>query len=127
MTLSAMMTATATTTRHPARSSGKIGNPVTHLESVSIVPIMLSSATGQHNIRQMIGLDGTGIQVFETYTESHTHTDDSVSVTQVPDIRAGDKLVTGGVTYHVYWCEQQPATSGFGATLLIYIAEDKRA
>jgi hypothetical protein len=75
----------------------------------------------------MIGLEGTAIQIFETYTESHAHTDGGVSVTQVPDIRAGDLITIVGVTYAVRLCEQQPPTTSYGATLLIYITEDKRA
>lgn len=122
-----MMTATATTTRSPAMSSGKIGSPVANLESVKITPVMLSPTIGQHAIRQAIGLDGTAIQIFEIYTESHAHTDSSQSVTQIPDIIAGDRVVVGGITYNVRWAEQQPATGAFGATLLIYVTEDKRA
>jgi len=127
MSLSRMMTATATTTRLPAMVNDKIGDPVAHLASVKITPVMLASTTGQHQIRQAIGLEGTAIQVFECYTESHLHTDGGVPVTQVPDIEAGDRLVVGSVTYEVLWAEQQPATSGFGATLMLYITEDKRA
>lgn len=127
MSLSRMMTTTASTQRTPAMSGGKKGDPVTHLQSVKITPVMLSSATGQHAIRQAIGLEGTAIQVFETYTQSHAHTDGGSPVTQIPDIVNGDRLVVGSVTYTVRWCEQQPATSGFGATLMVYITEDKRA
>lgn len=126
MTLSNMMTATATTQRTPAISSGKIGDPVTNLQNVKITPVMLSDTRGQHEIRQAIGMEGTAVQVFECYTEPHAHTDSSVSVNQMPDIRAGDRLVTGGVTYVVRWAEQQPATLSFAATLLIYLSEDKR-
>lgn len=126
MTLSTFMTATATTTRPPAISGGKIGDPVTHLENVLVTPVMLSSATGQHNIRQAIGLEGSAVQVFECYTESHEHDDNSVTVTQMPDIKAGDRLAVGGVTYNVRWAEIQPATTSFAATLLLYLTEDKR-
>jgi hypothetical protein len=104
----------------------KIGNPVTNLTNLKITPVMLSSASGQHQIRQAIGIEGTAVQVFEAYTEAHAHTDSSVSVNQMPDVEAGDKLVVGSVTYSIKWCEQQPATTGFGATMLIYITEDKR-
>lgn len=128
MPLRHMMTTTASTTRNPAISGGKIGAPVTNLTNLKITPVMLPSATGQHAIRQLVGLDGTAVQVFEAYTESHTHTDSSVSVTQLPDIEAGDRLVVGSITYTVKWAEQQPATlAGFGVTLLLYLVEDKRA
>lgn len=126
MTLSQFMTATATTERHPAMSGGKRSAPTTHLEDVSITPVMLPNAQGQHQIRAAIGLEGTAVQVFEIYTESHEHTDDSSTVDQMPDIEAGDRLVTSGITYVVRWAEQQPATTSFGATLLLYVTEDKR-
>ena len=127
MSLLSFMTASADTTRPPAMSSDKIGNPVTNLESVKITPVMLADASRNQSIRQAIGLDGTAVQVFECYTESHTHTDSTASVTQMPDIIAGDRVVVGGVTYNVRWAEQQPATGSFGATLLVYMTEDKRA
>jgi hypothetical protein len=125
MPLADMMTQSASTTRLPTKASGKIGAPVTNLTSLMIAPLMLPSATGQHMIRQLTGFDGSHVQFWETYTESHTHTDSSVSVTQMPDIVQGDFLVVSGVTYTVEWVEQQPATSSFGATLLIYVYEDK--
>jgi hypothetical protein len=122
-----VMTDTATTTRPPGISSGKIGDPVAHLSGVKITPVMLSSATGMHGIRQAIGLDGSAIQVYEAYTTVHTHVDGGVSVYQVPDIVRGDRLTVGGVTYNVRWSETQPATFGLDATLLLYLTEDKRS
>lgn len=127
MPLKDFMTTTATTKRLPAISGGKRGDPVTHLEDVSITPVMLASATGTHAIRQAIGIEGTAIQVFEIYTESHEHTDDSSTVTQLPDIVVGDRVITGGVTYNVRWAEPQAATSSFGQTLIIYLTKDKTA
>lgn len=120
------MTETATTTRRPAVSDSD-GARVTNLQAVKICAPMLANAVSAHQVRQMIGLEGTAIQIFETYTESHAHTDGGVSVTQVPDIRAGDLITIVGVTYAVRLCEQQPPTTSYGATLLIYITEDKRA
>lgn len=127
MSLLSMMTTTASTKRQAAMASGKRGEPTTNLTGLLITPIMLSAMTGQHAVRQAIGLEGTAEQLFECYTESHTHTDSSVSVTQMPDIEAGDRLVVGSVTYNVKWAEIQPATFSFGATLLLYVTEDKRA
>lgn len=127
MPLRHMMTQTASTTRNPAKAGGKVGAPVTNLTNLKITPIMLPDTRGQHAIRQAIGLEGTAVQFFEAYTESHTHTDSGVPVTQLPDIVTGDRLVIGSITYEVLWCEQQPATFSFPATLLIYIIEDKRA
>jgi len=122
-----VMTDTAITKRTPAISSGKVADPVTHLEGVKITPVMLASARGLHSVRQAIGLEGSAVQVYEAYTESHEHTDDDTTVTQLPDIRNGDRLVTGGVTYNVRWAEQQAATLSYGATLLLYLTEDKRS
>jgi hypothetical protein len=125
MPLVNFMTQTASTKRHPAMASGKIDAAVTNLTNLKICPLMLPSATGQHAIRELTGFNGANVQFWETYTESHDHTDSSVSVTQLPDIVQGDLLVVGSTTYVVEWIEQQPATSSFGATLLIYVYEDK--
>ena len=127
MTLSQMMTATASTTRHPAMADDQIGDPVTHLESVKITPPMLPSTNTQQSVRQAIGLEGTLVQVFECYTESHAHIDSSASVDQMPDIIANDMLITGGITYSVRWVDQQPPTASFGATLIMFLTKDKRA
>ena len=121
------MTATATTTRPPAMASDKIGNPVTNLESVKITPPQLPDFNREQSYRKAAGLEGTMLQIFETFTLSHAHTDSSAPVTQMPDIIAGDRVVVGGVTYNVRWAEQQPATGSFGATLTIIMTEDKRA
>lgn len=127
MPLLDMMTQTASTTRLPAKSGGKVGDPVTNLTNLKITPIMLDSARGTHQIRQAIGLEGSAVQVFEAYTQSHAHTDSGVSVNQMPDIETGDKLVVDGVTYHIQWAEKQPAGFVMPATMLLYIIEDKRA
>lgn len=126
MPLRNFMTTTASTTRHPAMSGGKIGNPVTNLTNLKITPLMLMDTRSALSLQQAIGLEGTLGQIWETYTESHAHTDSSVAVTQLPDIVAGDKLVVDSVTYHVQWANRQPATTGFGATLILYVYEDKR-
>jgi hypothetical protein len=125
MPLRDMMTTTASTTRAPAMASGKIGTPVSNLTNLLITPVMLSAMTGNHGIRQAIGLEGSAIQIFEAYTESHAHTDGGVSVTQMPDIESMDILVVGSVSYLVRFAEIQPATNNFGATLLLYLTEDK--
>lgn len=126
MPLRHMMTATATTAR-ATMSSGKKGNTTTHLENVKITPPILPSATGQRAIREMLGLEGAVGQLWETYSESHEHTDNSVTVTQVPDIIAEDRLTVNGTTYYVHWAESNSATFSFGETLVIYMTEDKRA
>lgn len=126
MTLSAMMTTTASTQRTPAIASGKIGDPVTNLQNVKITPVMFPDSRGQQEVRQAMGMEGTAIQVFECYTEPHTHIDSGVSVTQLPDIRSGDRLIIGSITYVVRLAESQPATTSFSATLILYITEDRR-
>lgn len=127
MPLRDFMTTTASTTRHPAISGGKRSTPVTNLTNLKITPVMMSSNVGQHATRMAQGLPKAAVHRFETYTESHTHTDSGVSVTQLPDIREDDRLVVGSITYVVVEAEIQPATSGFGATLLIYLDEEKSA
>ena len=127
MPLRNFMTQTASTTRNPAPAGSKVGEAVTNLTALKIMPLMLPDATSMHAIRQEMGLEGSDVQIWETYTESHAHTDSSVSVTQMPDIRKGDKLVIGSITYTVQWAKQQPATTSFGATLLLRIVEDERA
>ena len=125
MPLSNFMTATATTKRG-AKVGIKFGAATTHLESVKITPIMLPSGPRVDSIRKALGLDGGAVQVFEVYTESHLHTDDSSPVTQVPDIVAGDRLITDGTTYTVRTAEVNSATSGFGQTLIVVLTESRR-
>jgi hypothetical protein len=127
MPLRHFMSETATINRTPAISGGKVGDPVAHLTLVKIQPITLPMGRGQNDIRRAIGFgDGSAVQVFETYTEAHGHYDGGVYVDQIPDIRPGDQLVNNGTTYSVRWAESNPPTSSFGATLTIYLTEDKR-
>ena len=126
MPLSNFMTATATTTRNPAQVGTKIGDPVTHLESVKITPIMLPNSTRLDSIKKAIGIDGGAIQVVEAYSELHLHTDDSSPVTQIPDILAGDRLIVDSVTYNVRTAEVDSASTSFGKTLRLVLTEDRR-
>lgn len=127
MPLRNFMTTTASTTRNPALSGGKIGAPTTNLTNLKICPLMMPSAMQQQSLRQTTGLEGAMVTFWETYTESHLHTDSGVQVTQMPDIMEGDRLVVDGVTYTVKRANQQSATSGFGKTLILYLLEDERA
>jgi hypothetical protein len=129
MPLVNFMTQTASTKRFSAISSGKRGTLSNHLTSLKITPVMLPDSRSQsaNIVRQALGLEGTAVQIFEAYTESHAHTDGGTPVTQMPDIITGDRLVVGSITYQVRWAEQQPATTSFGATLLLYLTEDKSA
>ncbi len=125
MSLKAMMTSTATTTRHPAPDmNGKIGARATWLEDVKVTPVMLASASGQHYARQASGFDGTSVYQYEAYTESHEHTEDSVTVTQLPDIRQSDLITIDGLTYVVKRAAIDTPTSSFGKTLYLYLDLD---
>lgn len=126
MTLSSMMTATASTQRTIARVGSKFGDPVTNLESVSITPLMLVGVRNIQGIRQATGLEGTAVQIWQAYTESHEHTDSSSTVTQIPDIVESDLLISDGITYKVVLAQINPATSSFIATLILYLTESKR-
>ena len=122
-----MMTATASTTRNPALSGGKIGDPVTNLESVKITAPTLPDRRGTEAIKKAAGLEGSAVQVFEAYTQSHSHTDSGSPVTQIPDIIAGDRLITGGITYNVRTAEKDAASISFGQTLILILTEDRRS
>ena len=125
MSLKRLMTATAMTTRHPAPDvDGKIGTRTTWLENVKITPVMLASASGQHYARQASGFDGTSVYQYETYTESHEHTEDSSTVTQLPDIRQSDLLTVDGLTYVVKRAAIDTPTTSFGKTLYLYLDLD---
>lgn len=121
-----MMTQTASTTRHPAMASGKTGSPVANLTGLKITKPMSQYNQGDRQLRQALGMDGTLVQEKEAYTESHAHTDSGTPVIQMPDIVAGDKLIVGSVTYNVEWVDIEPATSGFGETMILKLTQDKR-
>lgn len=125
MSLRSFMTQTASTQRHPAMDSdGQIGAATTNINSFLIMPLMVASGEGEKRIRQALGLEGSHVQLWRTYTEAHSHTDSSVTVNQLPDVERGDKLVVGSISYEVQWVESQPATSSFPATLYIYLTQD---
>ncbi len=126
MPLRNFMTQTASTTRNPTKAGGKVGAPVTNLTLLKIMPLVIPDATSMHAIRREIGLEGTAVQVYETFTESHAHTDSGTPVTQMPDIAIGDRLIVDSITYTVQWVKQQSQTSSFGRTLLLRVIEDER-
>lgn len=125
MPLADFMDTTATTKRLPALSGGKVGDPVENLTALSIVAPQLLPGTSQQQMRQTLGIQSMAVYIWRTYTESHTHTDSSVEVTQMPDIVRGDQLIVGSTTYTVKLAEQNPATTAYGATLVLYLVEDK--
>jgi hypothetical protein len=102
--------ATCTTQRRGATSGNKSGDFAANLASCSITsPMLLDTQTSQA-VSTLIGLAGIPVQIFQCFTESHSHTDSSATVNQLPDIIASDTLTTGGVTYTVKWAEIWPAT-----------------
>lgn len=126
--LSLMMTDTATTQRITIDVAGTSSVPTTHLESVKIVPVMLPDAQTLArivNTRQGRGKDGTAVNDFETFTEPHAHTEDSLPVNQLPDIIKGDRLISGGITYIVDGSELQPATRSTKTFLNIKLSRDE--
>lgn len=126
MSLRDMMDATCSSQRRGAMSSGKTGDFAANLASCLITSPMLLDAQTSHSVSKLIGLTSGTHQIFQAFTEAHTHTDSSVSVSTLPDIIAGDTLTVNGVTYTVKWAETWPATFSFGATLMMYLIEDKR-
>lgn len=130
MSLRDMMTATASTERLPGMTSGKKSTTQSaNLTNVLITPPMLPN---QRNLSAMgivpfKGMEGTAIQYWEAYTESHTHTDSGASVTQMPDIQIGDRLTCNGIEYTVDWTQIESDTLGFGNTLVILLTRDVRA
>lgn len=126
MSLRSMMTATASTKRAaPIDANDIIGDSFAdNLTSLLITPVMMSDNRGTHGLHQGRGIEGSEVHEYEAYTESHTHLDGGVSVTQMPDIVEHDKLIVGSRTYVVRMAKLQPATFSFAATLILYLVED---
>lgn len=128
MTLSLMMTESATTQRRgaPEGAQDKTGGFATWLENVSLVPVQAPSVRGQQMVQAQTvsGMPGVNTYRFETYTESHTHDKDSVEVTELPDIRENDKITIAGITYIVKRALPDSPTFSFGKTLYIFLDRD---
>lgn len=126
MPLSNFMTTTATTYRRPLpdATTGKRGNATIYLENVKITPVMLPSNARLFDARQAGGLDGTSVWNFETFTESHQHTKETVTITELPDIRQNDLITIDGIQYTVKRAAPEGITSSFGQTLNIYLDLD---
>lgn len=118
------MTTSASTKRHPTKTSGKITAAVDNLTSLLIFGPNPPENRGQQRNVTAQGMEGAHVHEFEAYTESHTHTDSGVSVTQMPDIVVEDKLVVGSITYTVVETGIWGATFGFGETRYIYMDKD---
>jgi len=125
MAFSDLATSTVSTKRAGAVVAGKRAAPVTHLENVSVFPIMPIDIGGRGDrVTTRSGLPGQAIEQWETYTENHEHTDDSVTVTQIPDIREGDIMVDGSAEYEVSFVANWPITNLTGF-LRISLEENK--
>jgi hypothetical protein len=117
--LTKMSTATYSTKRQPAASSGKGGVSATHLTGLASVPIM-PAQTAQASINPLgikDPLTGQMLELLETYIEYQEHVDSTVTVTQLPDIRENDVLVSGSTNYRIRRVSSWPAT----ANLLAYL------
>jgi hypothetical protein len=99
--LTAMSTATYSTKRSPAAVSAKGGASVTHLTGLASVPIMPTKDRDNTPLGVRDPLTGQVKELLETFIEYQEHVDDSVTVTQLPDIRDGDVLVANGINYKV--------------------------
>ena len=121
MSLSDFATDTASTKRPPTVSSGKRGVPAAHLSGVSITPLMPASEA----VQQHPALQSSATEIWETYTYSHAHTDDDESVTQLPDINAGDIMTVDSTDYDVLYVGDWPAAGGVDAYLMIALQEVK--
>lgn len=126
MSLRDMMTSTATTKRAAAITGGKISKTfVANLSGVMITYPNPPENRGQQRVTQAGGLEGSAIHEFEAFTESHTHTDSSVSVTQMPDILKGDIVTVDSINYLVKEVGIWGDTFGFAKTMYIYMDKDE--
>jgi len=114
------------TKRTPPKTGTKKGDPVTYLENVASSPLILPSQQAQQAVRAALGMEGTAVQLWELRMHKSTHLKEEESVTELPDIVAGDRVVIDSQTYAVQWADT-PHPYSFGQILMLYITEDKRA
>jgi len=127
--LSKMATATYSTKRAPAESGSKGGPPVTYLTNVSFVPIMplVGAGVTGGNIPQapIQALRNRVGEFLITMAESQSHTEDSATVNQVPDVMEGDILVIDSVDYPVTEVQNWLATTALLAGIYVTIEESR--
>jgi hypothetical protein len=70
-------------------------------------------------------IQGQTKELWETYMEYQTHTDDSVTVTQLPDVKEGDVVVVGSVDYGVRRVFEWPAAGGLLPFIRVVLEESK--
>lgn len=126
MSLRDMMTTTASTKRpSPIDANDIMGDSlVDNLTNLLITPVMMPEQQGRYGNHQGRGIDGSEAHDYEAYTESHTHTDGGVSVTQMPDIVEHDRLIIGSRSFTVRMAKVDSLTFGFGQTLILHLTED---
>jgi hypothetical protein len=117
-------TVTVSTKRSPVVVSGKRGEMVTNLTGLKIVPIQpYDSRTPR--IGFVSGMEGQAAIRLETYTAKQSHTDSSVVVNQLPDIREGDMIVDGSSEYRVVYVSNWPTTNYLDPFLFIGLEDEK--
>lgn len=119
------MNVSASTTRQAAASGGISGDFATNLTSLLVTYPNPPENRGSQRVAIAQGLEGAAVHEYECYTESQTHTDSGVSVTQMPDIAIGDKLTIGSTTYTVKETGLWGDTYSFSFTRYIYMDADQ--
>jgi hypothetical protein len=132
MPFSSMAQTVISTKRAPdVDVNGKITtDPATYLENVAALSPMnqdttLSETGGGNNVIWRGGFPGQPIELMETYIESQSHTKNSATVDETPDIREGDILVDGTIEYDVKFVAKWPLTS-LTEFLRIVLEENKK-
>jgi hypothetical protein len=123
MSFDELATITVDTNRETIDGTTGFGTRATHLEDVEMHPIMPIERRAEQEVRQRFGVEGQAVRILQTFTQVHTHTDDSASVTQLPDIDESDWIVDGSDTYNVLAAKSWPATAGMPAYLEIVLEE----
>ena len=128
MSLSKLADQTYSTKRPPAMSSGKRAVPAANLSGVKCTAIMPMVGDSDKNaLSNRDPISGMMLELWETYTQYQTHTDSTVSVTQVPDIKEGDVLTVGSKDYYVRRVDNWPAAGGLLAFIRVVVEEAKNA
>lgn len=115
------------TKRAPAKTSGKVGSPVTNLTGVESSPLVLQDVRNRQGLSKAFGDivgDSGLVQVWELYLKKCAHVDSGVNVNQLPDIAITDIVTVDGVDYRVRWADITHPFA-FGDVLIVYLTEDK--
>lgn len=129
----AFRTITVSTQRRAAMIGGVSQAFATHLENVLTSAPILLSARNEQAINELVpNIRGTYGQVFQMQFRKHPHTDDSVSVDQLPDVQAKDLIIVSASSddgivagqYSVLYAQASTRHS-FGGVLICYVGLDK--